>query len=80
MAQLVIRDIDEMVSQRFAERARKDGKSTEELARELITRHADEMRETAARKLDEIRRSTVGKKIVYPVELIRADRDSNHES
>ena len=59
MAQFVVRDIDEAVSRRFFERARREGKSAEELARELITRHANETREKAARRLEEIRLSTV---------------------
>ena len=50
----------------------------EELARELITRHANETRETAARRLEEIRRATVGKKTIDPVELVRADRNGDH--
>ena len=78
MAQFVVRDIDEAVSRRFFERARREGKSAEELARELITRHANETREKAARRLEEIRLSTVGAKTSDPVELIRADRDGDH--
>jgi plasmid stability protein len=78
MAQFLVRDIDEAVSRRFVERARREGKSAEELARELITRHANETRERAARRLEEIRLSTVGTTTIDPVELIRADRDGDH--
>lgn len=78
MAQLVVRNIDDAISRRFAQRASAEGKSAEELALELIVRHANETREAAARQLDEIRRSTAGKSFPDPVDLIRRDRDSTH--
>ena len=70
---------DALAPLRVFERARREGKSAEELARELITRHANETREKAARRLEEIRLSTVGAKTSDPVDLIRADRDGDHD-
>ena len=80
LVRLVVHDIEEEVSRRFLERARSMGKSAEELARDLITSHVNEMRGSAAARLDEIRLTTKGKQMADPVEVVRLDRDGDHVS
>lgn len=55
MASMVIRNIPDDVMKRFKERAREDGKSAEELAREAIAEKAKPSREEIIRQMDEIR-------------------------
>lgn len=55
MASMVIRNIPDDVMKRFKERARADGKSAEQLAREAITEKAKPSREEVIRRMDEMR-------------------------
>lgn len=55
MASMVIRNIPDDVMKRFKERARTDGKSAEQLAREAITEKAKPSREEIIKRMDEIR-------------------------
>ena len=78
MAQMIVRNIDDGVAERFKARAKAEGKSAEQLLRELV--------ETAARPdiaeilgdLDAIRETTRGRPVVDPVTSIREDRDSGY--
>jgi plasmid stability protein len=79
LAQITISDLDETTSRRFAVIAQSEGKSAEDLAREIISRYADVRREEAIRVLDEIRKTTIGKTVLDPVRIIREDRDRDHE-
>jgi plasmid stability protein len=77
MASMVVRNIPDDVLQRFKERARADGKSAEQLAREAIEEKAKPSREEIIRRIDAIRaqsKRTSGKEIV---DSIRRDRDND---
>jgi plasmid stability protein len=77
MASMVVRNIPDDVLQRFKERARADGKSAEQLAREAIAEKAKPSREEIIRRIDTIRaqsKRTSGKEIV---DSIRSDRDND---
>jgi hypothetical protein len=78
MKQMLVRNIDDEVAERFKKRAEAEGKSAEQALRDLIARYAKPSKEDALRLFDEIRRTTVGKKAVDPVKLIRRDRDTDH--
>jgi plasmid stability protein len=55
MASMVVRNIPDDVLQRFKERARADGKSAEQLAREAIAEKAKPSRDEIIRRMAEIR-------------------------
>lgn len=55
MGSMVIRNIPDDVLKRFRERAREDGKSAEELAREAIAEKAKPSREEIIREMDALR-------------------------
>lgn len=55
MGQILVRNIDDAVLQRFREQAKREGKSTEQLAREAIESRALPSREEIIRQMDEIR-------------------------
>ena len=55
MASIVVRNIPDDVLKRFRERARADGKSAEQLAREAIIEKAKPSREELLRQMDELR-------------------------
>ncbi len=58
MASIVIRNIPDDVLKRFRERARADGKSAEQLAREAIAEKAKPDRAEAWRQIDDLRSKT----------------------
>ena len=77
MASMVVRNIPDDVLQRFKERARADGKSAEQLAREAIAEKAKPSREEIVRRIDAIRarsKRTSGQEII---DSIRRDREQN---
>ena len=55
MASMVVRNIPDDVLKRFKERAKADGKSAEQLAREAIAEKAKPSREEVIRRIDAIR-------------------------
>jgi plasmid stability protein len=72
---MVVRNIPDDVLKRFKERAKADGKSAEQLAREAIAEKAKPSREEVIRRIDAIRarsKRTSGREIN---EAIRYDRD-----
>lgn len=78
MAQMLVRNIDDAVAERFKQRAKADGKSAEQVLRELIDRYAARSVEERLAALDAIRATTIGKPVVDPVATIRQDRDTGH--
>jgi len=78
MAQMIVRNIDDDVAARFKAKARKSGRSAEQLLRELVEREAQPAVDDILGKLDSIRETTVGKPVVDPVTIIREDRDTGH--
>jgi hypothetical protein len=73
-------DVDDKIISRLEAMAQREGKTLEQLAREILTEAAARQKEEFLRGLDEIRSKTVGKKAVDPVTLIRHDRDTDHSS
>ncbi len=80
MAQMLVRNIDDAVAERFKARARAEGKSAEQAMRELMLRYVGKSVEEQLLVLDAIRAKTAGKPIVDPVASIRHDRDTDHGS
>lgn len=78
MAQMLARNIDDEVAARFEARAKAEGKSAEQVLRELIDRYAARSVEERLAALDAIRATTIGKPVVDPVSIIRQDRDTGH--
>ena len=71
----MIRNIPEDVLRRFRERAKADGKSAEQLAREAIAEKAQPDREEAWRQIDILRSETRRVDDFDIVEDIRRDRE-----
>ncbi|MCP4384993.1 MAG: hypothetical protein GY798_26880 [Hyphomicrobiales bacterium] len=78
MAQMIVRNIDDDTAERFKATAKAQGKSAEQLLRELVEREARSHIDEALRDLDAIRRTTSGRSVVDPVNSIRQDRDTDH--
>lgn len=78
MAQMIVRKLDDDVAEQFKAKARKAGKSAEQLLRELVEREARPSVAEVLHDLDAIRETTKGKPIVDPVTSIREDRDTGH--
>ena len=78
MAQMLVRNIDDEVAARFKARAKAEGKSAEQVLRELIDRYAARSVEERLAALDAIRATTICKPVVDPVSIIRQDRDTGH--
>lgn len=78
MAQMLARNIQDDVAERFKARAKAEGKSAEQVLRELIANYAERSIEERLKNLDAIRETTKGKSVLDPVALIRQDRDSDH--
>jgi len=76
MAQMLVRNIDDEVAARFKARAKAEGKSAEQVLRELIADYSDRKAAALAR-LAELREK-IGPVTLDPVALIREDRDSDH--
>ena len=55
MGQILVRNIDDDVLERFRQQAKREGKSAEQLAREAIAEKAKPSREEILRRMDEIR-------------------------
>jgi plasmid stability protein len=78
MAQMLVRNIDDALSERFKTRAKSEGKSAEQALRDLIAGYAVPSKEQILQSLDQIRATTFGKPVLDPVAMIREDRDSDH--
>ncbi|MCB1512794.1 MAG: ribbon-helix-helix protein, CopG family [Hyphomicrobiaceae bacterium] len=78
MAQMIVRNLDDAVAERFKAKARAAGKSTEQLLRELVESAVQPDIGEILRDLDAICETTKGRTIVDPVESIRQDRDSGY--
>lgn len=78
MAQMIVRNIEADVADRFKERAKAAGKSAEQLLRELIEREVGPTATEILAELDAIRETTRGNAVVDPVAAIRHDRDTGY--
>jgi plasmid stability protein len=79
MAQILIRNIDPAVIDAFRRRASETGTSTEEQARRALTHAVGLDRESAVRRLDEVRRRIGRLPGPSVVEELRRDRDRDHK-
>ena len=77
MGSMVIRNIPDDVLTRLKEKARIEGKSAEQFAREALAEKAKPSREEIAREIDAIRASTVPTSGKEMNDEIRRDRDEN---
>jgi plasmid stability protein len=77
MASMVIRNIPDDVFERFKQRAKADGKSAEQLARETIAEKAAPDRAELIRRIDAIRASTKRTSGRAIIEEIRRDRETS---
>lgn len=77
MASMVIRNIPDDVLDRLKEKARIEGKSTEQFAREALAERAKPSRDQIIREMDAIRASTVPSSGQELIDEIRGDRDHN---
>jgi plasmid stability protein len=77
MGSMLIRNIPDDVVERFKARAKADGKSAEQLAREAIAEKAKPSREEIIRRMDEIRSSSKPSSGQEIIDGIRWDRDNN---
>jgi plasmid stability protein len=77
MGSMVIRNIPDDVLARLKEKARTEGKSAEQFAREALAEKAKPSREQIIREIDAIRASTVPISGKEMNDEIRRDRDHN---
>ena len=77
MGSMVIRNIPDDVLTRLKEKARIEGKSAEQFAREALAEKAKPSREELIREIDAIRASTVPTSGKQLNDDIRRDRDSD---
>jgi plasmid stability protein len=77
MGSMVIRNIPDDVLARLKEKARSEGKSAEQFAREALAEKAKPSREQIIREIDAIRASTVPISGKEMNDEIRRDRDHN---
>lgn len=76
MAQMLVRNIDDAVAERFKARARAEGKSAEQVLRDLITDYGHDRKAEALARIAAIR-ERIGPVTLDPVALIREDRDND---
>lgn len=79
MGQILIRNIDDEVLERFRQQARREGKSAEQLAREAIAEKAKPSREEIIKRVDEIRarsKPVMDFDIVAEIRRDREERDA----
>ncbi len=76
MAQMLVRNIDDAVAERFNARARAEGKSAEQVLRELIASYGSDRKTEALATLDRLREK-LGPATLDPVAIIREYRDND---
>lgn len=77
MASMVIRNIPDDVLERFKQRAKADGKSAEQLAREVIAEKGMPDRAELIRRIDAIRASSKRVSGFDIIDEIRRDRETS---
>lgn len=75
MGSMVIRNIPEDVLRRLKDRAKAEGKSAEQLAREALSEKATPSREAVLRRIDAIRAASKRSSGQAIIDEIREDRD-----
>jgi plasmid stability protein len=75
MAQIIVRNLDDVVVERLKARARANGRSLEAEVRLILEQSAKVDMATARQHVMEIRKKLAGRKFTDSVELIREDRD-----
>jgi plasmid stability protein len=79
MGQLLLRNIDDDLIKRLKERAAAHGRSAEAEHRAILERALRHGRDTFVERAARWRRSTAGRETTDSAELIRADRDRDHD-
>ena len=76
MKQMLVRNIDEETAERFKARAQSEGKSAEQVLRDLIARYAGPTRAEVFAEIDALRKR-IGPVAGDSTDLIREDRDND---
>ncbi len=76
MAHMLFRNIDDKLAERFKGRARAEGKSAEQVLRELIEDYGSDLKAEALATLESSRKK-IGPATLDPVAIIREDRDND---
>ena len=76
MKQMLVRNIDEETAERFKARAQSEGKSAEQVLRDLIARYAGPTRAEVFAEIDALRKR-IGPVTGDSTDLIREDRDND---
>lgn len=77
MAQMLVRNIEGDVAERFKARAKAEGKSTEQVLRDLIADYARDRKIEALARLQDLR-NRLDPAMPDPTQWIRDDRDNDH--
>ena len=76
MKQMLVRNVDDEVAERFKKRAQAEGKSAEQALRDLIAQYAGPTRMKVIAEIDALRKR-IGPVIGDSTEFIREDRDND---
>jgi len=76
MKQMLVRNIDDEIAKRFKAKAQAEGKSAEQVLRDLITRYAGPTRSQVIAEIDALRKR-IGPVPGDSTDLIREDRDND---
>jgi len=78
MGQILVRNVDDAVLDRLKAKAKRQGRSLEEVAREALAGAARPNRDEMLAFAAQMRAKTADREPLDVVALIRADRDSDH--
>jgi len=76
MKQMLVRNVDDQVAERFKAKAQAEGKSAEQALRDLIAQYAGPTRAQLVEEIDALRKR-IGPVPGDSTELIREDRDND---
>jgi plasmid stability protein len=76
MKQMLVRNIDDEIAERFKAKAQEEGKSAEQVLRDLIAQYAGPTREQVVAEIDALRKR-IGPVSGDSADLIREDRDND---
>jgi antitoxin FitA len=79
MGQLLVRNLDDDLIRRLKERAAAHGRSAEAEHRIILQQALQSSGESFAERAARWRRLTAGRETTHSAELIRADRDRDHQ-
>jgi plasmid stability protein len=76
MTQMLVRNVDDRIAEKFKARARSEGKSAEQALRDLIAQYAEPSRSELLAEIDALRKR-IGPVTGDSTDLIREDRDND---